>query len=355
MLNAVLQRLVDERAKVHERIDEITASAQDEERDMSEPERNLLQREKARLDELEPQIVQALELEETRQGAADANKLIRRTTTPDRSTRDGTPDDGEMIYRNFGQYARDEILVRFDKIANRAGPGAREQAQERLTRAVANTLTADIPGLLPRQHLAQIIDVIDKSRPVVAASRKLTLTAGQITFPKITQRPIVDVQTAEKTELPSQKMMVAMGQASAAVYGGAGDLSWQDVVWSNPDALALWFDLAAEAYAQRTETAACAALVADPGTPIAVATPDLAGWLAAITQAAGEIYTATKRRANTIACDIATGYTLLGLVGSDSAGVRDRRAGLARDGHGHGCRAAARDFARVPRRLCDCR
>ena len=318
MLNAVLQRLVDERGNVHEQIDSVLAGAADEERDPSESEQELVKRQRSRLEELEPQIEELLRTEETRQSAADARAfLTRRSPQP---VEDGEPPEGdsETLYRNFGQYARDEILTRFPLIAGRAGPGERDAAQQRLERAVANTLTADIPGLLPSQHMAQIIGVIDKSRPIVTASRKLTLNAGQITFPKITQRPIVGPQAGEKTELPSQKMTVAMGSAGATVYGGSGDLSWQDVVWSNPDALALWFDLAAEAYAQQTELAAATALTVDTGTPIPVATNDLAGWLAAITQAAGEIYSASKRRADTVACDIATGYTLLGMVGATS-------------------------------------
>ncbi|HEY7037185.1 MAG TPA: hypothetical protein VH482_38040 [Thermomicrobiales bacterium] len=321
--NAVLQRLVDERERVNENIDAILESAEGEDRDPSDSERELISRQRSRLAELEPQIGELLDLEEARQSSRDARAVLSRAGRPE-PTPTSTPsapesEGGELVYRNFGQYARDELISRFDSIATRAGgPSAREAARDRLTRAVANTLTADIPGLLPSQHLAQLIDVIDKSRPVVQASRSIALTAGKVTYPQITQRPIVGEQTAEKTELPSQKMTVAMREANAKVYGGSGDLSWQDVVWSNPDALALWFDLAAEAYAHTTEGVACAALEAIAGTAIPVASNDLAGWIAAITQAAGEIYDSSGRRADTLATDVATGYALLGIVGSEA-------------------------------------
>lgn len=320
MGNAVLQRLVNEREQVNEAIDRVLDHAEEEERDPSESERDLITRQRQRLAELEPQIGELLDLEEARTQARDARAILSRPK-PDGNGQPTKPDSApapggdEPVYRTFAQYARDEMIVRYDKIANRAGPGAKQAAQERLTRAVANTLMADIPGLLPKQHLAQIIDVIDKSRPLVGATRSIGLTSGKVTYPKITQRPIVGEQTAEKTELPSQKMTVALVEATAKVYGGSGDLSWQDIVWSNPDALSLWFDLAAEAYAHETEDATAAELATTGMAPIVISGPDLAGWMAAVAAAAAAIFTATRRRPNTIALSVADGYGFLALVG----------------------------------------
>lgn len=321
MSNAVLQRLVNERETTNENIDRILGHAEEEERDPSESERELITRQRARLGELEPQIGELLDLEEARSSSRDARAHLTRPAPSATGETSATPavaaGGEEPVYRSFAQYARDELICRFDKIANRAGNGERERANERLTRAVANTLTADIPGLLPKQHLAQIIDVIDKSRPLVASARQIGLNAGKITYPKITQRPIVGEQTAEKTELPSQKMTVAMVEAVAKVYGGAGDLSWQDVAWSNPDALGLWFDLAAEAYAHETEDATAAELATATATPIVVGpNGDLAAWMAAVAEAAAAIYSATRRRPDTIAASVANGYAFLGMVGT---------------------------------------
>jgi hypothetical protein len=321
MLNAVLQRLVDERTHLHEAVDQVLASANDEERDPSEAETELLERHRTRLEELEPQIEGLLRTEETRQGAADARAFLQRATPRPETDPEGAP-AGEVVYRNFGQYARDEIIRRFPMIASRAEPGAREAAEARLNRAMENTLLADIPGLLSDQHLAQITDVISNARPVVGASRSIGLTSGKVTYPKITQRPDVGPQAVEKTELVSRKMTVALNEAAAKVYGGSGDLSWQDIVWSNPDALALWFDLAAEAYAMETEGVTCteATAAATTGGTVAIESDDLSGWMAAISAAAGQVYADTRRAANVIAADIATGYKLLGMV-SDVAPV----------------------------------
>jgi HK97 family phage major capsid protein len=341
MSNAVLQRLVSERAATNENIDRILAVAEEEERDPSESERELITRQRARLSELEPQIGELLDLEEARSSARDARAHLTRPAAnadgePEPTTRAVAPGGGdEPVYRTFAQYARDELICRFDKIANRAGIGEKERANERLTRAVANTLTADIPGLLPKQHLAQIIDVINKSRPIVQASRYIGLTAGKVTYPKITQRPIVGEQTAEKTELPSQKMMVAMIETAAKVYGGAGDLSWQDVAWSNPDALSLWFDLAAEAYAGETEKAAATELDGATGSSVTVEAATLAAWMAAVTEAAAAIYKTSRRKPNAIVTDIVSGYALLALVGNETPVFLSAGGGSLASGSGN--------------------
>ncbi len=321
MPNAVLQRLVSERTATNENIDRILSVAEEEERDPTESERELITRQRGRLQELEPQIGELLDLEEARSNSRDARAHL---TRPAPNDGDGdeppaarAPGGGDApVYRTYAQYARDELICRFDKIANRAGPGARQAASERLTRAVENTLLADIPGLLPKQHLAQIIDVIDRSRPLANATRRIGLSSGKVTYPKITQRPIVGEQTAEKTQLPSQKMVVALVEATAKVYGGCGDLSWQDIVWSNPDALGLWFDLAAEAYAHETDDATAAEMATATMAPIVITTPpDLAKWMSAITKAAAAIFTASRRRPDTLALGVRDGYGLLALVG----------------------------------------
>jgi len=322
MPNQVLTRLVGERERVSQTIDDVLATVQEEERDPTESERELLQRNRGRLSELEPQIVELVEIEEQRAASRDARSFISPNGPPAQTT-SVTPTApagaGEPVYRSFGEFARDELIVRFDLIRNAAGQGSREAAAERLTRAVANTLTPDIPGLVPPQHLAQITDVINKSRPIVQNSRQVALTSGKLTYPKITQRPVVGKQATEKTELPSQKMTVAMLEITAETYGGSGDLSWQAINWSTPDALGLYFDLMAEAYAFATETATGTLLGADhTGTDVELATDDFAGWYAAITAAAGNVYAESKKFADVIYAAPALAFHLAGLVSNVS-------------------------------------
>ena len=322
MPNQVLERLVHEREQNHEAIEHVLSAVQEEERDPSEAERELIQRHRSRLEALEPQIVELVELEEQRGASRDARAVLERRGSDGEGEQHRTvaptapAQAGEPVYRTFAQYARDELVRRFDVISSRAGgPAERDRAAERLTRAVANTITTDVPGLLPPQHLSQILEVIDKSRPLVQVSRKAPLTSGKVTYPRITGRPVVGVQAVEKTEVASAKMQVALETADAKVFAGAGDLSWQAINWTTPDALALYFDLMAEAYAQATEdeTADVIGLTGFTAGPTP-ATDDLAGWYAAIAAAAGQVYTDTKRPANAILASVPIGFRLLGLV-----------------------------------------
>ena len=327
--NPVLTRLADERDRVHEQIDQVLAGAEAEERDPSEAERELLARQKRRLEELEPQIVQLVDIEETRRDAKEARVLVRsRRETPDEGEGDegdtGTGNgegegEGEGSYRTFAQYARDEILVRFDKVGAYVGPDIRRRAASRLTRQVPKVLTADVPGLLPPQYLTSYMQLIDRSRPLVDASNKVSLTAGKVQYPHITNRPEVAKQTAEKTTAGDGAMTVVFEDVLADTYLVAANFSWQVIQWSSPDALALWFNLAAADYAKKTDAAAGAVLAGADTAPITVEPPgDLAAWMGAITAAAGEVYANTGRYANTIAASPDVAFPLVGMVAAAS-------------------------------------
>jgi hypothetical protein len=134
-------------------------------------------------------------------------------------------------------------------------------------------------------------------------------------------------QTTEKTQAGSIKMEVALVTVNADTFLAGGDLSWQTIQWSTPDALQLWFDLAAESYAQQTETHAGTVLAAAPTatTPGTVSpalgtagTETLAQWRAATIDAIGEIYTTTSGRAqsNTLYLS-ADQFFALAALGSD--------------------------------------
>jgi HK97 family phage major capsid protein len=319
--NAVLQRLVDERDQTNQAIDRILDGANDEERELSESERELVNRQRARLDQLEPQIGELLELEETRSRAADARAtLSRRRETPEPPPDDGGDgDDGgeggdKPEYRSFAHYARDVMITRFDRIGAQVPAHVRQQASERLERAVAQVLTSNVAGIVQPQYLAEIMQVINRSRPLVDAARSVALSSGKVQFPQITQRPQVAKQAAEKTEAGDGTLTVGILEKLADTYLAAANFSWQTIQWSNPDALALWFDLAAASYAQQTDAAAGAVLAAADAAPTPVATNDLEGWMAAIAAAAGEVYANTGRYANTVAANPADGYALVGMV-----------------------------------------
>jgi HK97 family phage major capsid protein len=300
-----LERLGDERDRLYDKIEETQKIAEGEKRPHDELEQKHLGSWREQVLEIEEEInVLAGDLERA-EGARNVSELLR--VKPDTVELRG--EDGPIVYRTFAAYARDELIVRFPLIASAAAGDkaralqVREQAIERLER-VQNTLTSDVAGLLPPTHLSQIMDIINKSRPVVASARQVGLTSGQFTYPQITQRPQVLKQTAEKTEAGTAKMIAPMVTVSADTYLGGGDISWQAINWSTPDALQLWFDLAAEAYARATETAACSELGTAGGGTISTGlgttgTESFAQWRAAIIAGVGSIYNTTGGRSGT--------------------------------------------------------
>jgi HK97 family phage major capsid protein len=336
MPNAVLQRLVSEREATLDTIDTILASAEEGERDPSDAELALVRRNRERIAELEPQIGELLEVEETRTRAAESRAALQRGAPPDRSGEApaGPHAPADAPYATFAQYARDALITRVDRIAAMVEPELRQRAAERLQRAQVHTTTTDVPGLIPAQHIAQIFEVIDRARPIVQSSRQISLTSGKLEWPSITGRPTVAKQAAEKTEGAYSKMTVAMLNTIADTYLGAGNLSWQTIQWSSPDALALFFDLMAESYAEQTEAAAAADLVAGATAGPTVGSDDLAGWMAAVAAAAGQVRADSKARANSLYLDPATGYGLLGMVAATSPVFLSAGPGSLGDGTG---------------------
>lgn len=322
-----LERLVDERARVEQNVEDMLKKAEAEDgRDLNELEVEQTGEWRARIASLDTEISALAEDLDRAEQARDVSKLIR-VSEPAPVVVSADP-QGPVVYRTFAAYARDRMIVDNSKVASLVqGPEhatrVREEALERLNRTIEHTLSSDVEGLLPPQHMAQIMDIIDGARPVVAGARRVDLSRGKLTYPKITQRPTVAKQNTEKTEGGTVGMAVDLEDMSADTYIGGGNLSWQAINWSTPDALQLWFDLAAEAYARQTETAACAGLEAAASGTLSpslgtAGTEDFGDWRVAAIGAIGAIYTTTGGRARTNTLYLAADqFFALAALGSD--------------------------------------
>jgi len=259
--------------------------------------------------ELDKEIAELLEAVEHNKAAAEKSKAIRKALT---GNTDGIDEDGDGIaYRTMAAYARDVILTgqgrEQSKIKGLVEKSEIERASSRLEmikRLPANTLSSDVGGLIPDQHIAQIFQVIDNSRPLVASAQRTSLVRGTISYPSVDTSPVVAVQNSEKTEAGNTGMDVSMQTATASTYLGGGDLSWQAINWSTPDALQLWFDLAAADYALKTEQDAAqvlqhSAFTYNASTTIS-GTATFAEFMAAVGLGYGEVFTNSGRIANTI-------------------------------------------------------
>ncbi len=226
---------------------------------------------------------------------------------------DGVEQDGEgIIYRDMATFARDVILTRQSTIcgqiaAQYADTQEVERAKQRLDllkRVPANTLSSNVAGLEPAQHIAQIFQIIDTSRPLVASAIKTGLVRGTLTYPQVDTTPVVAVQGTQKTEAGNTGMAISMVTRTASTYLGGGDLSWQAINWSTPDALDLWFRFCAADYALKTEQDA-AQILQHSGFSNNIAstiagTPTFAELMTAIGAGYAEVFANSARIADTV-------------------------------------------------------
>jgi HK97 family phage major capsid protein len=322
-----LERVLDERATVGRLHEDVIASVESRpEHDMSDSEEKLLHSYREKAVELDAEIKN---LHETMERDEESRKTSRNVRAHLAGHQAGVEiENGETKYRSFAVYARDQLITKWPSIATLAGGKEAEMAaRERLMRAPEHTLSADVAGLLPSQHIAQIMDVIDKSRPtVVSAGRRVSLEKGVLTYPRIPAggRPTVELQSTEKTEGGTVDMNVDLVTVNAVTYVGGGNLSWQVVNWATPDALQLWFDLAAESYALRTEQKA-AAVLGSAGNLGGTASPQITGTstysqvISAIASGAAKVYGNSGAMADTMWVSPDVYFYLAGLTSDQGA------------------------------------
>ncbi len=323
-----LARLLDEREITVQKWDSLMGSVNArEDQALNEVESEHVKMYRERVEQIDAETESlATDIERTGEAIKEAARLRRVMAGADSGIE--TSDDGQVLYRTFAAYARDEILTRGGtmpecaKIANAAGgEDVVLRARERLNQLkgrVSNTLSSNVAGIQNPQHIAQIFQIIDNSRPIVASASRADLERGQLTYPKVTTRPIVAVQAAEKTEAGDQGMVVDMETANASVYLGGGDLSWQAINWSSPSALDLWFQLAAADYALKTERDA-ATVLRDSAynhiitTPLS-STPDFATLMTAVGAGGAKVFAASNRMADTVYMAVDRYWYMFGLT-----------------------------------------
>lgn len=302
--NAVLERHREERGRQIAFVDELLARVEADGRDLVDAETANLAAAQDRILELNAQI-EPLEryeaLVETHR-ASGAHYSAPAGRAQDRSQMTGPE---RVEYRTPGHFMRDLLSARGLMSDPRSGQRlpADPAAVARVNYALANQTTADTPGLLPHEIIGAVINLIDASRPFITSiggARALGGIPGK-TFgrPTITQHTLVGPQTAEKTELPTQKMVIGEIPFTKGTYGGAVDVSRQDIDWTSPAAWDILIRDLADQYAIVTENAAADAFAAGAAGVNAVTpvTPPLtlANLAPALYTAAGKVYASSKR------------------------------------------------------------
>lgn len=166
-----------------------------------------------------------------------------------------------------------------------------------LNRAIVDVVTADIPGLIPRPVLAQIFDIIAANQQLADAAGPVGLPEAGMTidFPRVTGRPSVGPQVAEKTEVVSVKTTVGRASAPLTTLAGGEDVSIQAILRSSPSYLQLQGELYLEAMAIATDLLArtvYSAAVPAPNKRALGVTPK--EWVAGLFDLAGDMLTVSR-------------------------------------------------------------
>ena len=152
-------------------------------KDASHDDKELLRNYREQLEDYDKEIAETAETVERNNHAAEQSKKIRRAL----AGAGGVEEDGDgVVYRTMASYARDVIITgngrEASKIKGILGDKAElERAESRLQllkRTPANTLSSDVAGLIPQQHIAEIFQVIQTSRPLVASAQQTDLVRG---------------------------------------------------------------------------------------------------------------------------------------------------------------------------------
>jgi hypothetical protein len=307
-MNAVLERLRDQRAEQLNTIDAILAQVVD--RDLVDAERNLLEAARQRVIEIDAQIEPLEAFEALRAAHADR---VGNLPAPRGELTSGEPRrldgaDRAPVYPSPGAYLVD--LIRAGGFMDRMGGPPDSHAAARIEQVrITNQTTANTPGILPTPIVGPIVSLIDAMRPLLTSLGVKPLGGiPGLTFsrPKVTQHVTVARQMTEKTELSSRNMVISPVNFPKHTYGGTVDISRQDIDWTSPSAWDALIQDLADVYSEQTETAIAAAFrtVAIANLAEVVDDDTLLAWALALYAAAARSYAAAKKMPDRIWCSL---------------------------------------------------
>jgi HK97 family phage major capsid protein len=290
--DAMIMRLEKEIEERNSFLEGVIANAQEEERDLTDNEKELTVQARSRVQKLDEQLKMLYDTKEVTSRARMRATEVHRALEHARNQ----ADNGPIEYRSTGGYLVDYIA---------ASTGSRD-AMERLelyTRAAAHQKTSDNLGVVPDPIIGGVINFIDASRPTVNFLGPQDLPSATWYRPKVTQRTTVAAQGSagapadEKAELVSQKMTITRLTGAAVTYGGYVNVSRQDIDFAQPSMLDVVVNDLAAQYAIQTEAVLGALIHAQANTVEVVGAigVETAETLAqALWTAVANVYTAVK-------------------------------------------------------------
>jgi HK97 family phage major capsid protein len=244
-----LDRLNAEFDTITDGVNTILERAAEADRDVTDEEQAQIDRDDTRRQELTRSIEHYTEVEERTGRVAVLRGRVPQTPRQTATTRVTEPEYD--IAREFPTPAHWAIAV------HRAMTMRDPDATAAIERATAHQMTTDNPGLIPRQILGPVVNMLPTVRPFISSITNRPLAAGKFDRPKVTQHVTVGKQAVEKDLTASQKMVIGNLPVTAATYAGHLNISRQDVKWTSPSILQIVFDDFAAIYADQTDADAC--------------------------------------------------------------------------------------------------
>lgn len=264
--------------------DEILNRAADENRELTADEQKIVERDQGKAEELKKSIDYHAGLEVTRSAVAAVRAKVPVGSASPMLQRSGGSEKPEPTLEELFPSVGDYIVT-----VGRALRGDKE-AGELIQRATAHQTTADNPGIIPTPIVGPVITAVGNDRPFISSISQKPLPAGSFDRPIITQHVAVGVQTGEKTETASRKLLIGKLPVTADTFAGHLNISRQDIKWSSPGIMTLVAEDFVHEYAVETDASAAAEFAASPtGAPVTVATTDAAGITTAIYEAAANV------------------------------------------------------------------
>lgn len=252
--NPMLDNLMQERTTLLDLCEQATRNAMDDgNRDLSDLEQKLIADNQARVAKIDDQLKLISDMDKQRAaGDAAAKEYFQGGESRQGERREPTASNGlgARTAPRAGDYkTAGDVIVDHLRSVGHSGSVRDAEARDRLkgagldlldeARAIVNETTANVPGLLPKPIVGEIVNQIDDKRPFISSigARDLGGIPGK-TFsrPIVTQHVAVGQQMAEKTELVSQQFVVGSIDFTKNTYGGALDVSRQVIDWTSPAA-----------------------------------------------------------------------------------------------------------------------
>lgn len=167
-------------------------------------------------------------------------------------------------------------LARFPSFGHYAAAAYRGEVTPEETRALADQITTNNPGVMPPSWVNDVKGIVSRPRRLIDGTGG-PMSPGDsgmdLAFPYFdgTLSALVAPQATQKTQVTSVRVDLKKGTAALVTYAGGSDIAYQLLERSSPSYLDAYLRIMASAYGVVTEAAFAAAVLAAAGTPGAAA------------------------------------------------------------------------------------